>query len=228
MLLEGDPEDIRRLIDEVSLIDLVRGAETRPLRRKKAPLAIAILAGVVLLAALGFTPIAAAAVIGVAAVLLTRILDPDEAFSFVDGRLLLLIVAMLAIGRALETSGAVTMIVDAVAPFMAAAPPLIALLTIFILTSVLTEAVTNNVVAVVITPVAIGLAESLGYDARAFVVAVMIAANASFATPISYQTNMLVYAPGGYKFADYLKLGVPLKLVTGVAAVLLISWLWPL
>ena len=86
----------------------------------------------------------------------------------------------------------------------------------------------DSAVAVVVTPIAIALAQQLGLDPRAFVVAVMIAANASFATPIGYQTNMLVYAPGGYRFVDYLRLGIPLKIVTGTAAVFLIQWLWPL
>jgi di/tricarboxylate transporter len=184
--------------------------------------------GVVLLAASGLMPIAGAAILGVAVILVTRVMDPDEAFSHIEGRLLALIVAMLAIGATLQSTGAVQLIVDAIAPVLADTSPLMALAVIFVVTTVLTEMVTNNAVAVVITPIAITLAQQLGLDPRAFVVAVMIAANASFATPIGYQTNMLVYAPGGYRFTDYLLIGVPMKLVTGIAAVFLISWLWPL
>jgi len=99
---------------------------------------------------------------------------------------------------------------------------------IYILTSVLTELVSNNAVAVVVTPIAIGLAVSLGVDPRPLVVAVMVAASASFATPIGYQTNTLVYGPGGYKFTDFMRIGIPLNLSIGVLASLLIPVFWPL
>jgi len=99
---------------------------------------------------------------------------------------------------------------------------------IYLLTSVLTELVSNNAVAVVVTPIAIGLATSLGVDPRPLVVAVMVAASASFATPIGYQTNTLVYGPGGYKFTDFMRIGIPLNLSIGVLASLLIPAFWPL
>ncbi len=228
LLVEGPRENITRLIEDAELIDLTRDTKTIPLRRSLAPVAIATMVGVVLLAATGVMPIAGAAILGVAVILVTRVMDPDEAFSHIEGRLLALIVAMLAIGVTLQSTGAVQLIVDAIAPILAETSPLMALAVIFVVTTILTEMVTNNAVAVVITPIAITLAQQLGLDPRAFVVAVMIAANASFATPIGYQTNMLVYAPGGYRFTDYLLIGVPMKLVTGVVAVALIAWLWPL
>jgi di/tricarboxylate transporter len=96
------------------------------------------------------------------------------------------------------------------------------------LTSVLTELVSNNAVAVVVTPIAIGLGSSLGVDPRPLVVAVMVAASASFATPIGYQTNMLVYGPGGYKFTDFMRIGIPLNLSVGLIASLVIPLFWPL
>ena len=99
---------------------------------------------------------------------------------------------------------------------------------IYLLTSVLTELVSNNAVAVVVTPIAIGLATALGIDPRPLVVAVMVAASASFATPIGYQTNMLVYGPGGYKFTDFMRVGIPLNLSIGVLASAVIPILWPL
>ena len=99
---------------------------------------------------------------------------------------------------------------------------------VYLLTSVLTELVSNNAVAVVVTPIAIGLAQALGVDPRPLVVAVMIAASASFATPIGYQTNMLVYGPGGYRFTDFMKVGIPLNLTMGMLVSALIPLIWPL
>jgi len=173
-------------------------------------------------------PIAGAATVGVALVLLTGILTNEEAFASVDVQILALIVGMLAVGRALELTGAIDLLVQAVVPLLEGNGPLITLIAVFVLTTVLTELVSNNAVAVVVTPLAIGLAASLGMDPRALVIAVMAGANASFATPIGYQTNMLVYAPGGYTFGDYLRLGIPLKIVTGTVAIATIAWLWPL
>ncbi len=228
LLLEGNAEDIYRFIDDSQLVNLTRGGGAQPIRRSHARTAITIMLGVVLLAGTGLMPIVGAAAIGVGLVLATGILTAEEAFAAVDARLLALIVGMLAVGQALQGAGSIDLIVDALTPLLMDAGPLVALIALFVLTTILTELVSNNAVAVVVTPLAIGLAHSLGHDPRAFVVAVMAAANASFATPIGYQTNMLVYAPGGYRFADYLRLGIPLKLVTGTTAIVMIAWLWPL
>jgi di/tricarboxylate transporter len=182
----------------------------------------------VVLAALGVAPILPLAVIAVAVVLLTRCIDADEAFSFVEGRLLALIFAMLAVGVALETSGAVRLIVDAVEPWMTHLPPFLVVLILYFLASTLTELVSNNAVGVIFTPIAIELGLALHFDPRGLVVAVMFAASAAFSTPIGYQTNMLVYGPGGYRFTDYLKVGIPLNLLLGLVASALIPLLWPL
>ena len=228
LLLEGSAEDIHRFVDDAQLVNLSREGGTQPIRRSQAPIAILIMLGVVVLAGFGLMPIAGAATVGVALVLLTGILTTEEAFASVDAQILALIVAMLAVGRSLELTGGIDLVVNAMVPLLEGSGPLVALIAIFVLTTVLTELVSNNAVAVVVTPLAIGLAGSLGLDPRAMVIAVMAAANASFATPIGYQTNMLVYAPGGYSFGDYLRLGIPLKIVTGTVAIAMIAWLWPL
>ncbi|KAA8609357.1 dATP pyrophosphohydrolase [Salipiger aestuarii] len=227
LLLEGAPGDVKRLAEEMELVD-VSHPSARAFRRGHAPVAIGAMAGIVILAALGVAPILALSVIAVAVVLLARCIDADEAFSFVEGQLLALIFAMLAIGAALESSGAVELIVGAVAPVLETLPGPLLIWAVFLLTSVLTEAVSNNAVAVVVTPIAISLALELGIDPRPLVVAVMVAASCSFATPIGYQTNTLVYGPGGYRFSDFLKVGVPLNLSVGVLASLLIPLIWPL
>lgn len=227
LLLEGAPADIQRLATEMDMVDVSTPSE-RAYRRNHAPIALLALVGIVALAGFGLAPIFYLSIIAVALVLIARCIDADEAFSFVDGRLLTLIFAMLAIGAALESSGAVTLIVQGFAPLLTSLPPFLLVWAIYLLTSVLTELVSNNAVAVVVTPIAIGLADALGIDARPLVVAVMVAASASFATPIGYQTNMLVYGPGGYKFTDFMKVGIPLNLSIGILASLLIPLLWPL
>ncbi|SDK69502.1 SLC13 family permease [Aliiruegeria lutimaris] len=227
LLLEGAPEDIQRLASDMGLVDISRPS-ARAFRREKAPIAIGALMGIVVLSAIGVAPILLLSFLAVALVLVTRCIDADEAFSFVEGRLLALIFSMLAIGAALEASGAVELIVNAVSPWLTQLPPFLIVWAIYLLTSVLTELVTNNAVAVVVTPIAIGLATALGFDPRPLVIAVMIAASASFATPIGYQTNMMVYGPGGYRFSDFLKVGIPLNLSTGILASALIPLLWPL
>lgn len=227
LLLEGAPEDIQRLATDMELVDISQTA-ARAYRRGHAPLAIGTLVAVVALAAIGMAPIFLLAILAVAFVLITRCIDADEAFSFVDGRLLALIFSMLAVGAALQASGAVAKIVDLVAPALQGLPPFLIVWAIYLLTSILTELVSNNAVAVVVTPVAIGLAQALGVDPRPLVIAVMVAASASFATPIGYQTNMLVYGPGGYKFTDFLKVGVPLNISIGLIASAAIPFLWPL
>lgn len=227
LLLEGTPADIKRLADDMELVDISHPSD-RAYRRRHAPIAIMALLGIVAIAATGAAPIFLLSVFAVALVLITRCIDADEAFGFVEGRLLALIFAMLAIGAALEASGAVALIANAVAPTLFGLPPFFIVWAIYLLTSVLTELVSNNAVAVVVTPIAIGLADALGIDARPLVVAVMVAASASFATPIGYQTNMMVYGPGGYRFTDFMKVGIPLNITVGLLASALIPFIWPL
>ncbi|RLK11172.1 SLC13 family permease [Ruegeria conchae] len=227
LLLEGSPGDIQRLAADMDMVDVTQPS-ARAFRRSHAPIAIGALVGIVALAALGVAPILLLSILAVAVVLLSRCIDADEAFSFVEGRLLALIFSMLAIGAALDKSGAVTLIVEAIAPALGMLPPFLIIWAVYLLTSVLTELVSNNAVAVVVTPIAISLAQAVGIDPRPLVVAVMVAASASFATPIGYQTNMMVYGPGGYRFTDFLKVGVPLNLTVGLLASLLIPFIWPL
>ncbi|MEH6647913.1 SLC13 family permease, partial [Sulfitobacter sp.] len=142
--------------------------------------------------------------------------------------LLLLIVSMLTLGSALDNSGALALIVAKVSPLLSTVQPIVALALVYTLTSILTELVTNNAVAVLLAPIAAGVAIQLGLDPRPFVVAVMFGASASFATPIGYQTNTLVYNAGGYRFTDFLRIGIPMNIITGAATVLLIPLIWPL
>ena len=227
LLLEGAIGDIQRLATDMDMVDISRPT-IRAYRRNKAPIAIAALVMVVVLSAFDLAPIMALAVIGVALILVTRCVDPDEALSFVDARLLAMIFAMVAVGEGLDHSGAVQMIVSWMEPFLRSLPPVALIFCVYLLGLILTEFLSNNAVAVLYTPVAIALANELGHDPRPFVVAVMFSATLAFATPIGYQTNMMVYGPGGYKFSDYVRVGVPLNIITCIIATLLIPVIWPL
>lgn len=227
LLLEGTAEDIARLAEDQDLVDVAH-PKARPYRRRQAPIAMGVLVGVVLLSALDVAPIMVLSFIGVVIILILRCIDADEAFEFVEGRLLAMIFGMLAVGEALDQSGAVELIVKSAAPYLADLPPWATIAAVYVLGLVLTEFLSNNAVAVILTPIAIELGRSLGYDPRPFAVAVMFSASVAFATPIGYQTHMMVYGPGGYKFSDYVRIGVPLDIVTAIVAIILIPVLWPL
>jgi di/tricarboxylate transporter len=225
LLLEGAMEDIQRLASDMDMVD-VSQPSARAFRRGHAPIAIAALVGIVVLAALNVAPILLLAVLAVALVLVTGCIDAEEAFSFVDGRLLALIFSMLAVGAGLQNSGAISLIVDNIAPFLGTLSPFYVIFAVFLLTTILTEIVSNNAVAVIMTPIAISLGSALGMDPRPLVVAVMIAASCAFATPIGYQTNTLVYGPGGYRFTDFMRIGSPLNLSMSLLVSLMIPLFW--
>jgi di/tricarboxylate transporter len=227
LLLEGAPADIERLAADMDLVNIARPT-VKAYRRGHAPIAVGALLGLVALAALGVAPILVCAVVAVAVILLTRCIDSDEALSFVDGRLLALIFGMLVVGLGLDRSGAARLLVSWVEPWLVGLPPVLVIFAVYALASALTEAVSNNAVGVIFTPIAIELGLSLGIDPRALVVAVMFAASAAFSTPIGYQTNMLVYGPGGYRFTDFLRVGIPLNIILGITASFTIPLIWPL
>ena len=226
LLLEGTAEGFSHMTEAGDLVAITQ-AGGRAFRRRKAPLALLALVAVVALAALGVAEISVLALIAVAAILVLRCIDNDEAWASIDAGVLVLIFSMLIVGTGLQHSGAVALVVEAISPALEGLPPLVALAAVYLLASMLTEAVTNNAVAVVVTPLAIGLAVKLGVDPRPFVVAVMFAGSASFATPIGYQTNTLVYGAGNYRFTDFIRIGLPMNVIVGTSAVLSIPVFFP-
>ncbi|QQM30372.1 SLC13 family permease [Martelella lutilitoris] len=227
LLLEGTSEgfaDLSRVGDVVSVTE----PGGRAFRRRQAPIAVLTLAGIVSLAAFNVLPIGILALLGVAVILALRCIDSDEAWQTIDGSILVLIFAMLIVGAGLENSGAVELVVRMLKPWLENLSPMLMLLAVYFVGSVLTETVTNNAVAVVYTPVVIALATQLGLDPRPFVVAVMFSASASFATPIGYQTNTLVYGAGNYRFSDFLKMGIPMNIIVGLTSVFAIGLFFPM
>ncbi|WP_271409529.1 SLC13 family permease [Pseudomonas sp. Q1-7] len=227
MLVEGTPAQIKRFADNGELISL-NAVQERAYRRDKAPIAILATLAVVTLSAFGLMPIEGLAIIGCAVVLSTRCLDVEDAYKAVDWKVLSLIFGMLAISIAMDKVGLVDLLVAKTTALIPDASPLLMLGFVYLLTTTLTEILSNNAVAVLVTPIAIGLAQSLGLDPRPFVVAVMFAASVSFATPIGYQTNTFVYNAGGYRFSDFMRIGIPLNILMVVVAMLVIPRVWPL
>lgn len=182
-------------------------------RRRRAPLAVGLVVAVVAVAALEWLPIEIAALLGAAAMAITGCVGIDRLYRNVELRVLVLLAAMLPLGIAIERSGAASALVDGGLSLALGSDPLVALAIVYGVTALLTEIITNNATAVLMTPIALALAERLGVSPYPFLVAVAFAASTSFSTPIGYQTNTMVYSAGGYTFRDFLRVGVPLNLL---------------
>jgi len=202
-------------------------ATRRPLKPGKAIVALGVFAGVIILAALNVAPIAATAFAGAVLLILVRVISADEAYSGLKPEILILIAGMVVIGIAMEKSGlaeqASRLLIDNVHDLS----PLVALIVLYLATMVLTELLSNATVAVLVTPVAVALAESLAVSPRPFLVAVMMAASAAFATPFGYQTNVIVYQMAGYRYMDFVRIGLPLNFLTCAVAIVAIQAFFP-
>ena len=212
------------VLGDVALYE--EGAQ-KPLQPVQAAISILVFVGVILVSALNIAPIAAAAFAGAVLLILLRVITADEAYAGLRPEILLLIAGMVVVGMAIEVTGlasaAASGLIDIVRPL----GPLGALIIFYGVTLFATELLSNATVAVLITPVAVALAESLGVDPRPFLVAVMMAASAAFATPFGYQTNVLVFNMAGYSYLDFVRVGVPLNLVTWAAAMVAIPIFFP-
>jgi di/tricarboxylate transporter len=226
ILFEGPAINLHRLREEDDFLTL-NETSTRPFRKSKAPIALAAILGVMVFSALGIFPIVSAAVLAAVVVVVTRCLKASEAIQSIDWRILLMIVGMLGLGKSLETTGTAAWIAGWVSTHVGFLGPLALLAAVYLLVTILTESVTNNAVAVILTPLVITMAESLGLCPRPFLVAVMFAASASFITPIGYQTNTYVFGAGGYRFSDFPKIGAPLNAVLFLTAIFIIPTIWP-
>jgi di/tricarboxylate transporter len=195
-------------------------------RQGKLLLALAIVAGAVAAATLGLLPIVGSAILGSVLLVLTRCLTLDEAYQAIEWRVIFLLGGLLPLGIALETTGAAMLLSSLLVDTVGVWGPVAMVSAFYLLTSLLTETMSNNATAALLAPIAISAAASLGVDPRPFLVAVTFAASASFMTPVGYQTNTLIYGPGHYRFTDFLRVGTPLNLLFWLIATLLIPRLW--
>lgn len=193
----------------------------------KAPIVLSILMLVVGLAALEILPILVAAVLGCIALLLTGCLRLEKAYEAIDWRVIFLLGGVLPLGLAMEKSGLAAFIANQTVALAGGLGPVAVLAAFYLLTAILTECMSNNASAVVLAPVAISTAIQMGISPKPLLMAITFAASTSFATPVGYQTNMMVYTPGGYRFADFMKVGIPLIAIFFVISVYLIPKFWP-
>ena len=226
LLLQGQPEALRGL-EEAGEVMLIEGIEQTLTFPRKAPLAIGILVSVVALATLKVAPLALLAIGGVGAMLLTRCLTLQHATRALEPAVLLLLAAMIPLGVAMEKTGLALEISAGVVRFGGSFGPVFLIASFYLLTSILTEVLSNNASAVLLTPICLAVAAATGIDPKPLLIAVTFGASASFATPVGYQTNTMVMGPGGYLVRDYLRVGVPLNLIMFVVAAILIPMFWP-
>jgi di/tricarboxylate transporter len=227
LLLDVRPPFLERHRNSSDFLLISPISDYVPVRHERAWLAWVILGIVILSASAGFLSMLKAALVGAGLMLTTGCCSLGSARKSLDSQVLLSIAASFGIGTALEVTGAAAHIATG---FLAIADgtPWLTLASVYAIGSLLTEVITNNAVAVILFPIVTALAEALGVDAKPLLLALMFAASASFATPIGYQTNLMVYGPGGYRFTDFLKFGLPLNIVVGIVTITAILWLMPL
>jgi len=226
LLIQGEPSSLRALQEDGDLL-LVEGAERTLTKPRKAPVAVAILAAVIALATAGVAPVAVLGVAGAALMIVTGCLETREATRAMDASVLLLIAASIPLGVAMEQVGLAGEAAGFIARIGGGAGIFVLVGAVYLVTSLLTEVLSNNAAAVLLVPIALSVAQQVGVDPKPLLAAIAFGASASFATPIGYQTNTLVMGPGGYVFSDYLRLGGPLNLLMWVTATALIPLFWP-
>ncbi len=227
LLIGGMPEDIERLRASHDLILLDWSKSEVPMRAY-APRAIGIFAAVVITAALGIVPIVVASLTGAFAMIATGCLNIRQSARAFDAKIFMLVGASLAAAAALENTGGAAFIAANAARAMHGLPTSVVLSLLFLFTAILTNILSNNATAVLFTPVALGLADAFGAPREAFVVCIIFAANCSFATPVGYQTNLLVMGPGQYRFSDFMKSGIPLIILLWITFSLIGPWYYQL
>ncbi|HVU86652.1 MAG TPA: SLC13 family permease [Pirellulales bacterium] len=226
LLVEAHPSFVDQQRNSRDFFLVSQLENSNPLRHERAFLALGIMAAMVTLAATGMLSMLQAALVAAAAMLVTRCCTAAIARRTIDWPILLAIAASFAFGEALENTGAAKALADGMIG-VAQGKPFIALAMFYLVTLLLTELITNNAAAALMFPLGLATASNLNVNFMPFVIATMMAASAGFATPIGYQTNLMVYGPGGYRFNDYVKIGVPLDILIMIVTVALSPFIWP-
>ncbi len=234
ILLMGVTKDIEKFRDSEETILLDQAMVPMKNLRNKAPIALTVLFLVIASAALRWLPISVASLVGVSLLFVTGCIKPREAYEAIEWNILVLIYGMLALGMVMESSGASTLFASSVGYISGQGMDgpiqiILTLIVLYLITSILTELLSNAATIVIMAPISLEIASQLqlsAFDARAFLLTSCIAASASFITPIGYQTNTFVYTVGGYKFSDFAKIGIFLNLIYFVGTITLVCYFW--
>ncbi len=224
LLIQAPEAQIRELRNDSDFIVLDEVAET--VLRHKAPVVLGILAAVIGLAAFDVMPILVSSILGCLAMVLTRCLRLEEAYHAINWQVIFLLAGILPLGIAMQKSGAAGSIAGNVVDMVDAMGPVAVLAVVYLMTSVMTDTMSNNAAAVLLAPIAISTAEQIGVNPKPLLMAITFAASTGFSTPVGYQTNTMIYNPGGYKYTDFLRTGVPLSIVFWILSVIFIPRFW--
>ncbi len=226
MLLQCDSKNVKVILGSNDLIVTSELTDLH-LRKNRAFTALGIMFTVVALTAFNVFPILISALIGAVGMVLSRCISLEEAYKAIDWKVIFLLGGILPLGMALQESGTAELLANTILQPLIKLGPITILASLYLVTAVLTETMSNNAAAILLAPITLSIAELLGVNPRPFLIAITFAASTSFATPIGYQTNTMIYAAGGYRFYDYTRIGIPLNLLFWIIAVLLIPVFWP-
>ena len=227
LLLTAERGHLREIQENRSFV-VVSEVAAQPFRRRRMPIAIAILAAVISAAAFDLVPIVVAAMTGVVVLLLSGCLNPQEVYKAIQWRVIFLLAGVIPLGRALEKTGIAEWLADQVISLAGPFGPVAVVSGVFLISMLLTEIISNQATAALLVPIVIQTAADLGVDPRPLLLAITFAASLSFMTPVGYQTNTLIYGPGQYRFTDFTRVGAPLNLIFWILGTLLIPVFWPL
>ena len=226
LLLRGNLASLEQLKREPGFV-VTEEVQQEAFRTGKIPIALSIIVGVVLVAAFG-VPILVTSIVGCVLMVVTGCLQVNELHDSIRWDVIFLLAGVIPLGLALEKTGGAQLLADVAAKSAEYVPALVLLGIFYIMAMLLTELISNNATVVLMVPVGVATAEALGLDAKAFILAIMFAASTSFSTPVGYQTNTMVYGPGGYKFLDFTRVGGPLNLILAVLTPIYIFLIWGL
>ncbi|MBT5047418.1 MAG: SLC13 family permease, partial [Rhodospirillaceae bacterium] len=227
LLIEGEPSRLNQIISSLGCLPLAE----RPIQGSKihmAWLSMAVFGAAIAATTMGLVSFPIALAIAVVAMVMTDIVPVRELYDGIDWSVVVLLGAMIPVGQAMQDTGTTTVIAEALSGLVAGYPAVIALTIVLVLTMSLSDIINNAATAVVMAPVAVGIATQLNVNADCFLMAVAIGASCAFLTPIGHQNNALIMGPGGYKFGDYWRMGLPLEILIVVVAIPMLLWIWPL
>jgi len=225
ILLKGDSTSFERLEHDQDFIT-IKKKDLKDFNKGKMIASLAVLIGVIIVSVIGLLPIVISALLGIIIIVGAGLIKPHEAYKAVDWSVIFLLAGLIPLGVAMEKTGTATFLADQIINLSSGLPNIVTLGLFYLFTALLTNVLSNNASVILMIPIAIEAAVQMGANPFAFVLAVTFAASTAFLTPIGYQTNLMVYGPGGYKFADYFKVGAPLQIIMAIVTPIFINLFW--